>query len=865
MPDLVRHLVTLGVLAVLVLIPARTTHGQSIGPARTVTWSETDPSTSDRVLKMPGLPYPTNIDQQSGTDAANTLSGYPDGSRWLLGTQVGNFIAHDGWVDGRENEHDRTEATKLTENISSEDRTSIAVESMPYDLPGGHELVIQTGDPSNPPLKKGEDRILAYVDEGVSSGATSIPIDDGNGNPVTITASSGDRILSDFQSLWVTQAREQIRAAMQTYMTGFVNAGGDLDGIALDTELSIEASKGIKHDPRWDDSSKGFVDGESMKQALSPYTIDEVLAGNNDAEKKWDKEIQHRVQVEALNEAIFDVIKEDFPNAKASDWNDNNIGDAEAPNAPNTDGVDASQPHIFGTHSNHGLYASVRNLSNDVKGSTAFKHGISSWATLRWQTKFIRTMVRENDGAVQPWLPYRQCCGGGFYVVNTKGQYFREFWFQMVLHTDPEVPALFFQPKSEASDSDDIQIDGFLEDINEAVAGDSWTSVTSTDIAWDAPLIATAVDLPDRRLWRVSVRRVDPFDNRSITVDVSNGDTVTIPGGEVGAWYETGLNESPTFSYTHPSVDNILPSDEWIDFRSSAWNAIGGNASVSGGISDPDGGTDAYRVQDEYHSNELSLQEDEWYTFSVWVKKDGGNVRLRVKSADDLSNPGIANIQAVFGNTWRHTRIAFKAPAANTVLEIDASKHGYYNQYFYQPMLNKGKLEGPYERPAKTVGVSQTLSLQKGGNLVSSAVQPLGPDLEAVLGSAAASIAKIETEDGKVFEPDTGTDEIGTWDSSEAYKIHAETPTSFSIEGIPLDGTEVSLGEGWNWLPYPDSTSVAINQALEPIQDDLVMVKDETGRVYRPAQGTDQIGSLQPGTAYKILLENPVTLSYPLE
>ncbi len=847
-------------------------------PVRAVTWSE-PPSTTGQMYDMPGTPGVGRIDEQDGADLAAQLSDNPPGTRWVLAAQAANFIAHDGWVPYRDNEHDRTIATTLTKDISGEDRTSIAVESMPYDLSDGHELVIQTGDPSNPPLLKGEDRILAYVDGGVSQGDTSISIDDGNGNPVTITASSGDRVLSDFQSVWVTHAREQIKADMQTLMTGFVNNGGELDGVALDTELSIDPNKGIKHDPRWDDPSKGFNDGESMKEYLQPYTIQEVLDNpNGDGATEWNKEINNRIKAEALNEAVFDVVREDFSNAKGSDWNKDGVTESEAPNALNADGKLTYDKYVFGTHGNYGLYASVRslnklNLSSKPGPTLLYSYGDSPWATLRWQTKFIRTMVRENDGAVQPWLAYHNCCGGGFYFGTVTKNYHREHWIQMALHTDPEVPILYFNPSAESTDPKDRDVDSYMGEVNEAVGGQVWSDVTATNIDWTTDLIATSVDLPTKRVWRVSVKRVDPSDNRSITVSVSNGDTITISGGEVGAWYETGLNESPTFSYTHPPVDNILPSDDWGDFTSDVWNVsprAGSGASVSGGDSDPDGGNGAYRIQDEYRSNELSLQSGDTYTFSIWHRKKNGLARIRVRPANDLSSRlgKINNTNEGWNDgNWHRTRITFDVPSgvSSVIIEIDAFQFGWGDNYFYQPMLNKGKLEGPHEHPGESVGASQSLSLQKGGNLVSSSIQPVGPDLETVLGSAAASIAKIETEDGKVFEPDTGTDEIGTWDSSEAYKIHAETPTSFSIEGIPLDGTEVSLGEGWNWLPYPDSTSVAINQALEPIQDDLVMVKDETGRVYRPAQGTDQIGSLEPGAAYKILLENPVTLSYPLE
>jgi hypothetical protein len=852
---------------------------QSTGPVNAVTWSE-PPANTDYLHNMPGMPQPYLIEQQDGADAASTLSGYPEGARWLLGTQVGNFIASDGWVPYRDNEHDRTIATTLTEDISGESRTSIAVESMPYDLPDGHELVIQTGDPSNPPLIKNEngeteDALFAYVDGGVSEGDTSISIDDGNGNPVTITASTGDRVLSDFQSLWLTHAREQTKEAMQTFMTGFVNNGGELDGIALDTELSIEASKGIKHDPRWDDASKG-VDGVSFKEKLSPYTIDEVINNYKDAQGRWSREMQHRAITDALNEAVLDVVQEDFPNAKASDWNDNNVTEAEAANAPNTDGKLSYQPHIFGTHGNYGLYASARNLSKQKLGDTPYKYGNTPWATLRWQTKFIRTMVRENDGAVQPWMPYFNCCGGGFYFGSVTKNYFREHWIQMALHTDPEVPLLFFQPPAESTPEKNMEVDTYLGEINAAVEGQTWSNVTSTNLAWDTELIATSVDLSNKRLWRISIRRVDPNDDRPITVNVSNGDTITIPGGEVGAWYETGLNESPTFSYTHPPVDNLLLSDDYVDFTSAVWTEATGyseydgrNPSVTGGISDPGGGTDAYRIQDTWKADPVSVEPGEFYTFSIWHKIGSGNARIRVYPGNDSSNwlAKINNLVGFDDGNWHRTRIAFQVPndASEIVPVIEASPFGYNDNYFYQPMLNKQRLEGPYEHPDESAQTSQSLSLQAGGNLVSAAVQPSDPDLEAVFGDATSALVQVETDDGQVFDPNDGTDEIGTWEATEAYTIYAETPTSFAVEGTALDSASVSLDKGWNWLPYLDSTSVAIEQALQPIENDLVMVKDETGRVYHPGQGTTQIDSLTPGAAYKIYVESPVTLNYPLQ
>ncbi|WP_148278344.1 phage head spike fiber domain-containing protein [Salinibacter ruber] len=844
-------------------------HAQPEGPANAIAWAPDTPSSADLITVPEGLTVVPDLSYSRGESAGQYLSTLPDGRRYLKMVQVGNYIAQDGWVSNRSNPHDRTIATTLTENISAESRTSVAVQSLPYDLSDGHELLIQTGDHTDPPLTRGEGMIWAYVDGGVSQGATSIPIDDGDGNPVVVTASSGDRILSKWQSLWPIHAREEIKAQLGKYMNGFVDAGGDLDGIILDTELHIPATKGIKHDPRWDDSSMG-IDGVSWKEKLSPVTIDEVINNNSGSDvDKWTKQIDYRVKVEALNETIFDLVKQYFPNIVATDWNNSGISESAA--VPQSDYNAVWHPVIFGTHGNYGLYGSLRNLTSKTmgeyrdEGPLPYEYGRHPFAVTRWQVLFARTMYRENNGKVQPWLTYEQLCDA-FYCVDVRNSpYYEELTRHLVLHVDPDVPFLYFNPHGDGASDDqqDLNVNSVLAGINKEVGGKTFSLHTTSNPKWTEDPLATAIDLSNKRLWRVTVNRLGPSDNRDITVNVSNGDQLTIPGGDVGAWYESTLNEDLTFSYTHPPVENHFPNDSFLDFTSNAWSDENGNTTVTAGISDPDGGSDAYKLDANgtmtFRSSGIPVANNVSYTFSVWVK---GKANMKVFAGQNTASSRIGRFDPNFDG-WNRTRITFNPGEADYVfIQFDGA---YRTIEVYHPMLNKGEREGPYVSPEAPSPASQQISLRKGGNLVASAVDPTYPDLEAVLGVATSAIARIKTQDGQVFDPSEGVDEISVWDPEKAYTIYAETPVSFDVEGTALDSREVSLDEGWNWFPHMDDTSVAIDQAFDTIQNDLVMVKDEMGRVYRPAQNTNQIQSLQPGTAYKILLENPVTLSYPLE
>ncbi|WP_251979807.1 hypothetical protein [Salinibacter ruber] len=738
-----------------------------------------------------------------------------------------------------------------------------------FAMSSGEKIWIQTGDPSNPPLTD-SDVIPAYLTADAAQGATMLSIDDGSGNPVTITASQGDRVLSNTQSPWIIHAKEEVANKFDNYMQGFVDAGGQADVIFIDMETSISETIRMSQDPRWDDASMG-LDGKSLKKFVqdSPYTLQEIIdAGPGDPASNWSKaEFTGKLLSDAVEEALFDVAQSHFPDIQGSDYSQTGV--TEANSVWDTDGNERWNPHVFGTHGSHPLYASIRQFSNTTPDGSGKVNDVGThpYAVTHWQVRYVRGMHQSTGGKVMPWLTYENLIDSFFNLEVRDTPYYEEHVRHMALHTDSDVPVLYFNARGDGGpdkgdDQQDLNFNSVLAGLNSQISADSYQTVTTQKPAWDTDVFATAIETPNKRLWRVTAMRVDPKDDRDIVVDVSNGDTVTIPGGSVGAWYETAKGVDVTFSYQHPPVDNLLASNSWLDFQSSVWNVPGGATKVS----DPDGGMDAYDVDTDptATSNDITLDPGA-YTFSVWVKRGSNNANMRVMSVggDRLAGTSIKKDDPRYAD-WVRKRLTFEIGSSQSGMFVELAGNRS-NLFLYKPMINEGKRAGPYAPPEAPSPGSQEISLQKGGNLVSTAVDPTYPDLEAVLGGATSSIARIVTQDDQVFDPSEGTDEIGTWDPTEAYTIYAESPASFDVEGTVVGAEEVSLDAGWNWLPHLGSTSVPVDQAFDTIQNDLVMVKDEAGRVYRPAQGTDQIGSLEPGTAYKILLETPVTLSYPLE
>ena len=167
------------------------------------------------------------------------------------------------------------------------------------------------------------------------------------------------------------------------------------------------------------------------------------------------------------------------------------------------------------------------------------------------------------------------------------------------------------------------------------------------------------------------------------------------------------------------------------------------------------------------------------------------------------------------------------------------------------------------EPPLDDPSTGQSVLLEKGDNLVSTSIVPEPAHMDSVFADVASDIVEVQNEKGDRYRPGDGVNEIGNWDPSEAYVVHAKTGTTLSLQGTSLDTSSVTLEEGWNWVPYTRSATLPVEEALASIDDVLVIVKDETGRAYVPDEGIQELEILAPGEGYKIYVSSSIMLTYP--
>ena len=158
---------------------------------------------------------------------------------------------------------------------------------------------------------------------------------------------------------------------------------------------------------------------------------------------------------------------------------------------------------------------------------------------------------------------------------------------------------------------------------------------------------------------------------------------------------------------------------------------------------------------------------------------------------------------------------------------------------------------------------TQAIPLASGWNLISSRVAPDPSDLTTVF-DGVTNVVVVQDDQGNEFIPSESVNTIGSWDPNEGYMVHVMSADTLTMDGqsINPDAT-ISLSEGWNVMPYYPSTALSVSEALTSISSELVMLKDLDGRSYIPSYGVDQVGSLQPGQAYKVFVSSATELTYP--
>lgn len=160
------------------------------------------------------------------------------------------------------------------------------------------------------------------------------------------------------------------------------------------------------------------------------------------------------------------------------------------------------------------------------------------------------------------------------------------------------------------------------------------------------------------------------------------------------------------------------------------------------------------------------------------------------------------------------------------------------------------------------------IDLIVGWNLISSNALPEDLGIRAVFTDLVENdqLVMVKNREGSFYYPVDDFENIGDWIISEGYQVNVSEASQMNIRGniVPSD-EPIQLVEGWNMSAYFPHTPIDAETALISIVEQLIIVKDGSGRFYMPEFGYSNIGEMSEGKGYQLKMSEDAELVYPLQ
>jgi len=333
-----------------------------------------------------------------------------------------------------------------------------------------------------------------------------------------------------YSSLWPDNGIADTKARVRKFFEEFKAAGGRVDYLVLDFEegmsnwvLKPEAVRAIAADPRSAPVKKKL--GFDFEKILNPWAGNEYLAWNA---------LMDALTAQALNKAIFEPVRELFPNVQASNFNMAVLTPENV--VPDWQGHLQHSPAHFGTRGSHSMYGEIGLLGErTLAGSKPY--GREPFAALRWDLNTARAILRSSNVPFDPWIAPRDWEKSSY----QRTPYYQELLYHLALSGAGNF--LFWNPRETAGGSDegDLLLNACVGTIHEKLGRKQRGKATLEMMPWDAEVVATGLELGDRVLWRIS--------SSSLLRDVrvQPGGPILQMNGRIGRWYESKPGENLKF------------------------------------------------------------------------------------------------------------------------------------------------------------------------------------------------------------------------------------------------------------------------------------------------------------------------------
>lgn len=159
--------------------------------------------------------------------------------------------------------------------------------------------------------------------------------------------------------------------------------------------------------------------------------------------------------------------------------------------------------------------------------------------------------------------------------------------------------------------------------------------------------------------------------------------------------------------------------------------------------------------------------------------------------------------------------------------------------------------------------IEQTFSLAQGWQWLSFYVVPDSQSGETLLGDIRDHVTTMVGENGQWTSTSNSIVEVG---AGEMYKLRMESPTAFSVVGLPVDvtATPVSIKPKWNWIGYMAPGYISLNEAFaELAPQDGDVVKSQTAfATWNQFEWVGTLNAMQAGEGYQYFSSRSAAQSF---
>jgi hypothetical protein len=212
---------------------------------------------------------------------------------------------------------------------------------------------------------------------------------------------------------------------------------------------------------------------------------------------------------------------------------------------------------------------------------------------------------------------------------------------------------------------------------------------------------------------------------------------------------------------------------------------------------------------------------------------------VAVKVNQNMEDVEIATSSSVF------TLYMSQLSGGDTVI-ITATHHEYY------PVIDTIIIES---------NVDHVISLTEGWNGISTYLNLSDSVTVNILGQLADTLIIMKNMTSAYWPPYANN--IPYWKVNDGYLVKVTDDCILTLSGVPASGDEISLFEGWNMIAVRSQQPVDVVALFENCVENLIIVKATDGSgVYWPSVNINSIGSLQPGKAYMVKVEEDCLITF---